>query len=210
MGKLQSRLQGAIESLYRIDGAPSVSDFCIGSDCLETVLGPEARKRREALVILAEDGETNVGLYIAEDVLQRAEAFMEGASDAKALIDSFCVAIEGVSHFVYLAFCNGSQDRPVSQIELELQAEIDKFLVLRLAFPLPELVDELFVHFRLDEALEPHEAERYTVASHRAKRYAKWLDRKFSDGQGEAALADARRLYRKPLAFKLDHIDRAA
>ena len=39
----------------------------------------------------------------------------------------FCLAVEGVSHFVYVALAAARQ-RPVSQLELELQAEVDKFV----------------------------------------------------------------------------------
>ena len=38
----------------------------------------------------------------------------------------FCLAVEGVSHFIYVAL-RAADDRGVSQLELELQAEVDKF-----------------------------------------------------------------------------------
>ncbi len=36
-------------------------------------------------------------------------------------------ALEGVSHFVYLAW-NAGHDKPVSLLELEMQAEVDKYV----------------------------------------------------------------------------------
>ena len=42
-------------------------------------------------------------------------------------LDPFCVAAEEVSHFVYLFFCARAA-RQVTQLELELQGEVDKYL----------------------------------------------------------------------------------
>ena len=39
----------------------------------------------------------------------------------------YWTALEGVSHFMYLAW-NAGHDRAVSLLELELQAEIDKYV----------------------------------------------------------------------------------
>ena len=47
-------------------------------------------------------------------------------------------ALEGVSHFLYLSW-NAGHDKPVSLLELEMQAEVDKYVVsywlLRRQFP---------------------------------------------------------------------------
>src|SRR5437762_13493477 len=65
-------------------------------------------------------------------------------------------ALEGVSHFLYLAW-NAGHDRPVSLLELEMQAEVDKYVVsywlLRRQFPprLPaQLPRMLFQRTRID------------------------------------------------------------
>jgi hypothetical protein len=44
-------------------------------------------------------------------------------------LDTLCQVVEGVSHFVYLAECVRRR-RPTTLLELELQAEVDKFVVL--------------------------------------------------------------------------------
>ena len=44
-------------------------------------------------------------------------------------MECFCLALEGVSHFLYLIW-NASFDRSVTLLEMELQAEIDKFVML--------------------------------------------------------------------------------
>ena len=67
-----------------------------------------------------------------------------------------CTALEGVSHFLYLAW-NAGHDKPVSLLELEMQAEVDKYVashwLLRRQLPerfpaeLPQL---LFERARID------------------------------------------------------------
>ena len=122
-------------------------------------------------------------------------------------LDAFCAAVEGVSHFVYLTFAGSQQRRSVSRIELELQAEVDKYLLLRSALGLAgDLIGTLFERFTLLPHLSRHERERYLLANQHAKRYARWLDHSFTRGAGHRALSDARALYRKPLCAKLEHI----
>ncbi len=48
-------------------------------------------------------------------------------------IDDFCTALEGISHFQYLAWCI-ERSRQVSLLELELQAEVDKYAVATCLF----------------------------------------------------------------------------
>ena len=47
-------------------------------------------------------------------------------------LDPLCQIIEGVSHFVYLAD-RARVDREATQLELEMQAEVDKYVVLAAA-----------------------------------------------------------------------------
>lgn len=210
-------LQSVIESIYRLEQAASLSEFKIGAELLELFLGKGARERLRETFLVRPDGEhTDLAVYISEDVLRRAHAFVDRVSrrDLGALehLDEFCVATEGVSHFVYFTFCGERMDRPVSQIELELQAEIDKFVVLRLLFPLSgeELITRLFDRFTLAERLSRDEQERYTVANRAGRRYSRWFHREFRGGRAPEALDDARRLYRMPLSAKLERIERAA
>jgi hypothetical protein len=211
---LEPRLQRTLEHLYRVDAGLPVLDFRIDRAALLEVLGAGAAGHRETLLVHRDGDETLVALFIADDVLARARAFLDGAAAGEAAphLDEFCVATEGVSHFVYFTFAGAALERPVSQIELELQAEIDKFLVLRLSLAVAgeALLESLFDRFRLAGGLSAEAEERYLVANRAGRRYARWLERRIARGEVEQALRDARALYRKPLAAKLDHIARAA
>ena len=66
-----------------------------------------------------------------------------------------------MSHFLYVAW-NAGHDKPVSLLELEMQAEVDKYVasywLLRRQFPGPfprELLRVLFERTRMDPRLAP-------------------------------------------------------
>src|SRR5437016_10766241 len=81
-------------------------------------------------------------------------------------------ALEGVSHFLYLAW-NAGHDRPVSLLELEMQAEVDKYVVsywllrrqLPQRFP-AELRRMLFERTRIDPRLAHGRAGLYRSEEH--------------------------------------------
>ena len=81
----------------------------------------------EQLLVLDEGGAAAVGLFLDAQLLERLAA----ANPLEALhggnLADYWTALEGVSHFIYLAW-NAGHDRGVSLLELELQAEIDKYV----------------------------------------------------------------------------------
>ena len=209
--QLDVSLQQSLERLYRIDESPPVTAFRIDRDAFVALLGRAAAAQREALLVHHDGDETLLALFICDEVMARAEQFSVAPPDTSTL-DAFCVAAEGVSHYVYFTYCGERLDRPVSQIELELQAEIDKFVLLRVLFGIDgeSLVESLFDNAQLADDLDEQAHERYQVAHRLGRRYARWFDRHARSGNTAAALTDARRLYRMPLAEKLAHIARAA
>lgn len=202
-------LQGGLETMYRVETELDVCDFLVGGEERDAI-GVE-RAPREQLLIKHDAEGLQLGLFVDERTLENlAMRDPRRRLDGHNLQD-FLYAVEGVSHFVYLVH-RARQERPVSAVELELQAEVDKYLVLRLCLAVPGrvLVERLFDHFRLHERLSPGERERYRVANQVGRRYARWFDRQVALGNVARALDDARALYRKPFASKLEHIDRAA
>jgi hypothetical protein len=213
---LVDRLQAALEGLYRLEGPVRAGDFAIGPELVDRFVGAGASgSKREALVVASDGRSADIGLYVQPSLLLGAEHFVARAERAVRHwidegLDAFCVALEGVSHFLYFTFCGHRLERPVSQLELELQAEVDKFLTLRLVFGLPDLVERLYGQVRFDAGLDEEETARYRTANRHAARYARWLDRQIGRGRADAAILDARALYRAPLPVKLERIARAA
>ena len=133
------------------------------------------------------------------------------------LADYLTVA-EGVSHFVYVAW-NAAFDKPVTLLELELQAEIDKYVLCAWLlreqgagrFP-RELHRALFERVRIDPAAGDR-AGLYEAASWYAQRFCGRVARSLARGTRTAMrelLTELRRFYRLGNARKLRYIERCA
>jgi hypothetical protein len=194
--------------MYRVETDVDVSDFLIDAATRDAI-GVQ-RTPREQLLVSEHDGEVSLALFVDAKVLANLEQ-----NDPRRRLDEdnlqdFLYTVEGVSHFVYFVW-RARRGRPVSALELELQAEIDKYLVVRLFAPVSgDLIPQLFEQIRFSDRLSELERERYVVANRAGRRYARWLDHQIARGRAAFAIDDARQLYRKPLAAKLDHIARAA
>ena len=206
------RVQRGLEALYRVDTGVEVGDFVVGAEHRDALVS--ARKPREQLLVCEADGEMALALFIDPRVL----ANLTSHDPARRLGDhnfgDFLLAIEGVSHFIYAIRC-ARAERPVSQLELELQAEVDKYITCLLTTePEPavsaELRRRLFDDAAYDPDLDRDEHARYRAANDNAQRYAAWLEQAFVVPRRiPEMLAELRRFYRLGLAGKLGAIARA-
>jgi hypothetical protein len=176
----------------------------------------------EQLLVLDSDGAAAVGLFLDARLLER----LASANPLEALnggnLADYWTALEGVSHFLYLAW-NAGHDRGVTLLELELQAEIDKYVaswwLLRAQDPgryPAELHHLLFERAHIDARLAGERAALYRAANHYAARFCRRLERQLSTGaaclraarmQAET-LAELRRFYRLGRERKMSHIRR--
>jgi len=133
-------------------------------------------------------------------------------------VADYWTALEGVSHFLYLAW-NAGHDRPVSLLELEMQAEVDKYVAsywlmreqLPGRFP-SELLSVLFERTRIDPRLARGREAMYREASRYAEKFCRRLEQTLRGAHGESGgevLAELRRFYRLTNARKLAHIERS-
>ncbi|MBX2811413.1 MAG: hypothetical protein KTR25_06380 [Myxococcales bacterium] len=202
-------LQAEIESLYRVEGVPNIAPFQVDEAFLARFRSC-VKNERETLLIHQHGDDVDLAIFLSEKVRADAASCLAGMVRGRVDdLDAFCAALEGVSHFVYVIF--SGHHRPVSLLELELQAEIDKFFVLGrlVGFYSEELIPQLFDNFQLRDRMTVSLQERYIVANRAARRYARWTQRRFRSGRGHDALADARKLYRMPMASKLERIEQA-
>ena len=124
---LLHKLEAMLHELYAIEVGYAVSDFLITDAELARSLDSDGRKVDEKLLIAEADGEADVALYLERELLERlTQRDPLTRLDADNLAD-FWAALEGVSHFTYYAW-NAVRDKSVSLFELELQAEVDKFV----------------------------------------------------------------------------------
>jgi hypothetical protein len=199
--------------MYRVATGVQVDDFVIDEEA-RSVLGV-ARAPREQLLVHEDADGVDIGLFVDAAVLARLAAHDPGARLDDNNVAAFLYALEGVSHFVYAIVCAHAA-RAVSPLELELQAEVDKYVVCLLAdggapAASPRWRRRLFEDFELEPDLDADERDRYRAANDGARRYAASLERRFVARGGTLdMLAELRRFYRLPLAGKLEHISKAA
>jgi hypothetical protein len=209
------RLQALLERVYHLDIGLDVRDFCIGGRELGELRarGARASSATEQLLVLEEEGDALLALFIDDAVMARAGRPGGVARLDRESMSDFCLLTEGVSHFVYLVWKAG-RGEPVTQLELELQAEVDKYLACFIAsweqdrgrFP-ERLREALFERASFRADLDGAETERYRTANRLALEYCGHLERAFLKRGGlHGAMPELRRFYRMTHPRKLDHI----
>ncbi|OGQ44819.1 MAG: hypothetical protein A3H42_04155 [Deltaproteobacteria bacterium RIFCSPLOWO2_02_FULL_46_8] len=180
------KIQDQLETFYRIELEYNVEDFIISNpsptDAVQKKIG--SRLAQEALFIKQTPGEMEIGLYVDEKILAHLQKYNPYQHFGSHNLNAFCVATEGVSHFLYL-LRRAEMGQPVTQLELELQAEIDKYLMTVLLFygqdgKIPEfLFSSLFENFMWDKSLTEAETSRYKEANRLAMKFCFYLDNHF-------------------------------
>jgi hypothetical protein len=216
VGTVLRGMQSLLGRLYDVEVQYDVYDFLVTD---RSALGGitahnDARVLDEQLLLAESADGVGVALYLDPSVLTRLErADPLGALTESNLAD-YCTALEGVSHFVYTTWCLG-RDAPVSLLELETQAEVDKyaatvFLVAHQqggVYP-TQVHSRLFDRVSFDARLEPEQYHRYQTANRCAARYCRGLERRFVQrGQAriEALVRELRKFYRLGSTAKLRH-----
>jgi hypothetical protein len=204
-----SRLQLGLEALYRVHTDLSVDAFVI--DDAQRRRAGVARAPREQLLVREEGGELGLALFVDGAALANLERNDPNLGLDDANFGDFCLALEGVSHFVYLALCAAGHRR-VSALELELQAEVDKFVCcVLLQGGGDELRRRLYRKVRFHDDLDAEERDRYRTANAEAERYAEGLERRYvRRDRVSDMLVELRRFYRMGLDDKCGHISRYA
>lgn len=204
---LLRRMQSLLTRLYDAPVEHDAEDFLISDPqrLREAVGDRQEPLSDEQVFVVQEDGGVRIGLFIDERVLEHLERHDPlQALDERNLHD-FCTALEGVSHFHYLIW-SLARGRPVSLLELELQAEVDKYaaaLALMTqqragAFP-GALHAQMFGGVSFLPQLDAASRRRYEEANRHAARYCRSLDQRYlrpRRSQPEKWLAELRRFFR--------------
>jgi hypothetical protein len=215
---LLSRLQALIGGIYDVSVGYDIYDFLV-TDRGRLPHAARADVRDEALIVAADpaaDGAVGMALYLDPQLLERL-----GSADPLERLDGanlgdYWTVLEGVSHFLYVAW-NAGHDKPVSLLELEMQAEVDKYVasywLMRRQYPrhVPaELRHALFERTRVDARLTTAARQLYREASRYAERFCRRLEHDLGNAAESVVLAELRRFYRLTQACKRAHIERTA
>lgn len=201
-----ARLQAELEAIYGVWSPARVENFVVDSEQRR-----ELRKGAgvnfaapEELLVQQEGEDVNIALYLREDLLAELAAGHDWVGTSLGVL---ATVIEGVSHFVYLTW-RAAADGRVSQLELEAQAEVDKFAACLFALwrrgrrdEAPLLWERMFERVSFREGMPRAEHERYRLANTLAGAYCKLLaSRKDS---AETVMRELRRVYRLAASEKL-------
>ena len=205
--------QTLLADIYRLDVAYDVEDFLITDPRVAALLDADGRSVEEKLLIAERDGQAEVSLYLEASVVERLVAQDPlRRLDERNLAD-FWTALEGVSHFAYYAW-NAALVKPVRLLEMELQAEVDKFiatavLLRRQGERTPAGLHQwLFDMPRFDGQLSAGELDRYRLANRYAGKYCLKLASGLAEGAlGEAMRDELHRFYRLTQPNKIRHND---
>jgi hypothetical protein len=212
--ELQNRLAG----LYDAPAEHDVYDFLVTDAAHAAALqgAAVAPPTDEQLLVLEEEDGVGISLYLDRAVIERLAERCPLRSLSEENLADYCTALEGVSHFHYLVWSAG-RERHVSLLELELQAEVDKYasalhLMLQQRegrFP-AELFERLFDRVTFLPHLPAHERTRYEEAHRFAARFCRRLEERFlrrRQARPEALLGELRTFYRLGRHAKLRHAE---
>lgn len=211
------RLQKQLHEINRSDTGYDIRDFLVTDARIARAIsgGDTLTDSGETLLLQQDEHGISLSLYLDEAILGRLQADDPAVALRSGLLDDLCKVIEGLSHFNYVAW-RASRDRSVTLLELELQAEVDKFVsTMQLAREqrdaelMNALHGRLFDNARFHDHLTRRQLERYRAASGYAARFCQSLVPRLR-GWGEDVLPELRRFYRMSLSDKIGHIQARA
>lgn len=210
-------MQTLLERLYDVERSYDIGDFLVTDRSVLKDVGllDESRALEEELLLAETHDGAGVALYLDAQLLARLEADDPINALTDANLRDYCTALEGVSHFVYSTW-RLRVDVPVSLLELETQAEVDKyaatvFLVAhqQQRSDYPEQVHaRLFDRVSFDVRLDSDQFQRYRTAHRCAAQYCRKLEQRFvrrGHARIEAMLRELRKFYRLGSTAKLRH-----
>lgn len=201
------RMQSLLARLYDVNVQHDPEEFLIADrEHLSRILGADASEVSDEHVFIVDgpDG-IRIGLFIDRDVLARLAARDPLRALDEQNLQDFCTALEGVSHFHYLLWCL-DRERSVSLLELELQAEVDKYasalmlLTQQRAGEFPRTLHAtMFDRVSYMPQLEAGVRERYEAANRHAARFCRDLDDRYlrrRQSRPEAWVSELRKFFR--------------
>jgi hypothetical protein len=172
----------------------------------------------EELLVSEIGGDLCMSLFLDRALLERLSNADPMRDLNSANLADYWTALEGVSHFQYLAW-NAALDRGVAIHELEMQAEVDKYATTLFLlgqqregrFPLL-LHQCLFERAQVDRSLAKQGVDLYASANRYAAKFCRGLERRFLKRgrlRCEALIRELRHFYRLTHGHKIRHIEAA-
>jgi hypothetical protein len=215
---LLKKIQQQFEAIYRLPPLLSIEDFLISQETLEQLAAQKQNlplTRRGMMLLLPERDEMRVAIYLHNQVMDNLYTYNPFIGLNENNIQAFCIAVEEVSHFLYTTW-KVQQSLPITTLELELQAEVDTFILCTLyhlshgsAIFCSSLMEFLFDSFHVAHDLPSESQHRYSTANTLVRHYCYFLDDRFiKKSLFPLMMAEIRKFYRLGQTDKISHINR--
>jgi hypothetical protein len=200
-----------LHQLQDVDIPLRVQEYVVDDEVRREIPGSK-EGLPEQLFVREEDDEVEIALYIEPRIVEQLGDDDPRQRLHEGNLESFLVALEGVSHFVFLVW-RANLGRPVSALEMEIQAEVDKFVTAWLWLEEQgnarrtthgPLIRRMFDGYSIRDDVPNDEHARYHTANRAAKSYCRHLAHTYSrKAQAKGLMSDVRKFYRRGLAEKL-------
>ena len=201
-----SALQEVFEGIYRIK-APDIRPFLINRAQLKALSHAPTHREADEWVLLREsDAHLDLAVFVADEHIARLSEARCVQCLYREAFRPFCSAVEAVSHFLLLTE-RAKRREPVRLLELETQAEVDKYIAAKLRIGVPENPKELLRRLFHDAELAPNltaeERARYLEAGRLAAGFCRMLEDLPSNQQ---ILEHIRHFYHRSGSERLDQL----
>jgi len=205
------QMQASLEELYDVAIDLDVGEYIVTKD-VKAIIPGAIEGIPEQLFIAQHDDEVELALYISPEVINTLNSDAPQRRLHAGNLEDFWIALEGVSHFTFLVW-RTQLGRPVSHLELELQAEVDKFirswiLLSEQGCPIGTsgraLCRALFDSYEVRNDIPAEQVETYRLASTAAERFCRKLTETYTSPRDfKSVRSEARDYYRQGLAQKM-------
>jgi len=216
---LLTTVQEQFEKIYQLPQYLSIEDFLINQETLEKLKGMQSKhlttpNLKGLMLLLPEEDELSLAIYLNDQVMKNLYKYSPSQGLNEKNINDFCIMAEEVSHFLYVTW-KAQHSIQITNLELELQAEVDKFIICTFycsncedrfnRLPLKEL---LFETFSLEKNLSKESKSRYYTASKLALHYCHFLENHFiKKDHLRQMMGEIRKFYRLSQTDKISHIN---
>lgn len=206
-------LQNYLCNIYKVEPSHDVRDFLVTDPRLARMLAGESLipDTDESVLLAQDDDGMALSVYLDSQMLERLERDNPLQTLKISGLNDLWTVLEGISHFNYLVWSAG-RDRSVTLLELEMQAEVDKFVSTWL---MAQDQDEckfanrlhgwLFDRVSFKPELSEDQQERYKTANDYAARFCHGLLKRLR-GDCIKTLHELRYFYRLTQTEKISHI----
>ena len=207
-----NQLQETLSDLYSLPVNYSVNDFLVTSASAAKALATAQESTDETFLIVESGDEAEVALYLDRELVDRLQRDNPTQWLTTDNMADFLAALEGVSHFVCYSW-HADQDKALTLLEMELQAEVDKFVTAASLLAaqhgqLPKRLHRwLFELPQLAARLRGERQQRYMDANRLAGRYCLDLHHRLRRGvEIPELIPELRAFYRATQHDKIERI----